>query len=365
MRATSSSNLAIFFSEYVDDYKIDYRPQGVANAIVRDETKIFVTAEPPEQYDVTFEYPDNIPISVYTQNDTDSEWAKQELSAENKISVAEGTRVRFSAVTQDVSKGFFIGCMEDGNAKTIGTSVSELDEGDRKYTYDLGALVNGDVSVKISTVNVHNIRFDTGEEDNINLKVCAPISEYRESGEAIKALTAIVPDGYELRFQVSKPNAGQDEDYQATASADDKEIPLQYDFDSDEVVFKIMPTKDMPKASYTLKVSDGYKADLTYTAKQLLKDADGREDYKLTLRNANIKGKENDFLKYVELDTTGAKPILKLKEGTTAEQIAELKTKAQKDNLTGYIFYEAKCGDNGYGKPYTITGSVKIKVTLK
>lgn len=120
-----------------------------------------------------------------------------------------------------------------------------------------------------------------------------------------------------------------------------------------------------PKTSYTLKEADGYKVNIAYTAKNLLKDAAGKEQYELELLNVNIKGKENEFLSYFVLDTSGTAPVLKLRDGITAEQIAALKTSAQKDNLTGCIAYTAKCGDDGYGSPYTIMGTVKVKVKLK
>lgn len=249
LRATSSDSSAITFLKYKYTngyYIIMHNPRKLP--MVKDETKIFVTAEEAEKYDVAFDLPADIAISVYTQNSTDPDLVKQELSAENKISVAEGSRVRFSVVTQDISKGFYVTYTEDGITNAIEPSVSEADGGGRDYTYDLEALSNGDVSVKISVVNVHNIRFDTGEEDNINLRVCAPVYEYKEGSESIKALTAIVPDGYELKFQVIKPDVSSNEDYQATASADGKEIPLQHEIDSEgyyEESFKITPTKDM------------------------------------------------------------------------------------------------------------------------
>ncbi|MBR5579446.1 MAG: hypothetical protein IKW28_10695, partial [Lachnospiraceae bacterium] len=79
------------------------------------------------------------------------------------------------------------------------------------------------------------------------------------------------------------------------------------------------------------------------------------------LKNSNVKGKQNNFLTYFELKDN----ILSLKEGVTEADIAYLKSKNGKNDLTAYVTYTVAYGDDGYGNPFTAEKTVKITVKLK
>jgi len=235
----------------------------------------------------------------------------------------------------------------------------------------LGSLANRKVEVTLKNASSYKyVRLEADKTVTGKLGVDTPqYKAYVTLLNAIEDKTIAVSDGkFTIKFDESDIPAGSYKLKLALSKADGDSFKAETGLIS--ITLKVAKPKAVkgsfkPKASYTLKKSDGYQTAVTYTAKKLLQDAAGKERYELKLLNANIKGKENEFLKYFVLETTETGPVLKLKEGITEEQIAALKTKAQKDNLTGYIAYTAACGDDGYGNPFTITGTVKIKVKLK
>lgn len=111
------------------------------------------------------------------------------------------------------------------------------------------------------------------------------------------------------------------------------------------------------KKAYTLSALEGSRVEFTL-------NKSGVEPNVLELKNANIKGTENQFLKYFEIDhdtQNGDKYYLKLVDGLSAAQITELA--GNKDNLTGWVSYNYHNVDNSndsYGE-----GQTQIKVTLK
>ncbi len=108
-----------------------------------------------------------------------------------------------------------------------------------------------------------------------------------------------------------------------------------------------------PQTTYTMKADAGSAAVLSGKGSNLKSVTFD------TLMGMNVKGKENNFLRYFELKDGK----LVLKAGLTAEQIAALK--ADKNDQKGYVTYTAVYGDNGYGVPTTVRRTVMITVRLK
>ncbi len=164
-----------------------------------------------------------------------------------------------------------------------------------------------------------------------------------------------IPAGsYKLKLTLSKSAAG------SGFKPDAKQVKITLKVAKPKAIkgsFKV-------KTSYSLKAGNGYKADISYTAKNLLKDSEGRDRYTVKLVNANVGGKANAFLDYFELDETNGQYTVKLKDDKK-DKISELKTSGGKKNLTGYIVYTAEYGDDGYGRPYEASGVVKVKISVK
>jgi len=242
LRAVSTNSTGIFFKQEKTKgiYQLIYNEKS-KKAIVLDETKIFVTAEPAEQYEVALDCPDDISVTVETMENGGTEWREAALTVEKKLTVSEGTKVMLSMTTQDVSKGFYVSYTADGTENAVIPEISE-EEGGIRYSFNLGALHEGDAAVKISSVGVHGIAFEAEESSDICLSLLSPLNGTVEGSSAINEYKALVPDGYELRFMVSKSGTGI---FQASASTGGQEIPLWYEPDDGQSIFKVRPTEDM------------------------------------------------------------------------------------------------------------------------
>ena len=78
------------------------------------------------------------------------------------------------------------------------------------------------------------------------------------------------------------------------------------------------------------------------------------------LTNVERKGTENYFTDYFQINDNQ----LHIKADLKESDIAYLKRKDGKKDLTGYVTYTAYHGNNGYGKPYVTVKTVKITVKL-
>lgn len=103
-----------------------------------------------------------------------------------------------------------------------------------------------------------------------------------------------------------------------------------------------------PVSKVTFLAKDQSSVELKGTGKNIIE-----EDY-YGLFNVNVNGQPNNFTKYFELDS--ATNTLKIKEGVDVTSIS-------KADLTGYVSYGAKYGENTYWWP--TFGNAKITVTLK
>ncbi len=108
-----------------------------------------------------------------------------------------------------------------------------------------------------------------------------------------------------------------------------------------------------PQTTYTLKAAAGEQIELSGKGTNLKSVTFN------TLLGMNVKGQENDFLKYLELKDGK----IALKAGLTNDQITALK--ADKNAQKGYVTYTAVYGDNGYGVPITVRRTVMITIKLK
>ena len=102
--------------------------------------------------------------------------------------------------------------------------------------------------------------------------------------------------------------------------------------------------------SYTMSVKEGAKVELALNNKNVKLVVSN-------LENANIKGEENHFTTYFEHDGN----YLKLKDTLSPEQLADITSKAAKNNLTGWVSY-MYTDDRGVVQGYA---DAQIKVSFK
>lgn len=120
---------------------------------------------------------------------------------------------------------------------------------------------------------------------------------------------------------------------------------------------KVVKGSYKPVTSYKIEAKAGANVKLSGKGKNVIDNS--LEFYEL--KNANISGKPNSFLKYFELKDGS----LCLRSDLTNEDISYLKSTEGKNELTGYVSYKVSYGDNGYGKPYEVDNTIKLTVNLK
>ena len=102
--------------------------------------------------------------------------------------------------------------------------------------------------------------------------------------------------------------------------------------------------------SYTMSLKEGARVGLALNNKNAKLNASN-------LQNANIKGQENEFTTYFELDGN----YLKLKDTLSPEQLEYIISNAAKNDLTGWVTYSYTDGRGDYQGE----GEAQIKVSFK
>ena len=120
---------------------------------------------------------------------------------------------------------------------------------------------------------------------------------------------------------------------------------------------KVIKGSFSPTKSYKIEAKAGASVTLAGKGKNLVENSLAYYD----LKNANIKGKQNNFLSYFELKDNQ----LCLRSDLTPENITYLKSKAGKNDLTAYITYSVAYGNDGYGNATQVNKTIKLTVKLK
>jgi len=120
---------------------------------------------------------------------------------------------------------------------------------------------------------------------------------------------------------------------------------------------KVIKGSFSPTKSYKIEAKAGASVVLAGKGKNLVENSLVYKD----LKNANIKGKQNNFLSYFELKDNQ----LCLRSDLTPENITYLKSKAGKNDLTAYITYSVAYGNDGYGNATQVNKTIKLTVKLK
>lgn len=161
--------------------------------------------------------------------------------------------------------------------------------------------------------------------------------------------TAIPVGSYKLNISVGTVNAD------GTFVADTKTATVTLKAVAQKAVSSKL------NAKYTMSTKAGAKAPLTLSNKQTyLTDA--------TLLNANIKGQQNDFTEYFEIEVDPTEGfILKLKDDLDQAKLDRITGKDGKNDLTGWIAYEYS--DVTYSGPYpwlySYKGETQVTVSFK
>ena len=320
----------------------------------------------------------NTRLTVKVKEKVGESWVDLKALSNYKLSITNG-----KIVTSDMENGIYEVIVTSKTAtitldnKSTGKSVkekyyitntaySEAKAPKVKTSQKLlaGSTKNRSITYALSGNYKYNGKYVFVETDYISkTKNKALYDQFETAAENMNTVIPISTDGkFTLEFNESSMKAGS---YKLKLTfgnganednfvAETKPVTVTLK----AVTPKVVKGSYSPVTSYKLEAKAGSNVVLTGKGKKVVQDSLSFND----LKNANIAGKQNEFLKYFELKNGS----LGLRSDLSEEDILYLKSTKGKNHLTGYVSYTVSYGDNGYGEPYnTVSKSVKLTIKLK
>ena len=291
------------------------------------------------------------PVTItLTQNASDK--AKKKVKTYVLKNLALNTTTSLSAKTRDTLYGG-----EYPKAQQVTYTLSSSKGYDFKDKYALVTLNTADATGQKDMERYMEFMFFAPSvggyipvNDDGTIDLCFRLSPDYPIRILNRDFTAIPVGSYKLNISVGTVNAD------GTFVADTKTATVTLKAVAQKAVSSKL------NAKYTMSTKAGAKAPLTLSNKQTyLTDA--------TLLNANIKGQQNDFTEYFEIEVDPTEGfILKLKDDLDQAKLDRITGKDGKNDLTGWIAYEYS--DVTYSGPYPwlysyYKGETQVTVSFK